>query len=369
MQRIADSATVTTANSTGAINAHRQTGISMIPTITFIFTVTLLTTQVFIPNQFRELRESNIEAAAKTAEHLVQAALAYRADPDNDNSWPGHIGSLAPKYLPIFTNRTPWDGSWIILTDRVEETEETGKSEESDYKRKTYGIKIQTDTGDYQTAMALAQKIGDTATVNGSIVEIAVVTPVEHYVQSLSVGWLKVGNIEELTHIPTNNITIPYEEIPSQTETHIADNLLVNNNLDVKNNAVINGTLTVNRIIEKDLGGSSKRFKQNIKPLEIDANSIYQLQPVSYDYKDQYKHYQTAMAGGRELGLIAEQVNTVIPELAIRQDEQIVNVDYQKLSVVMLQAMQQLKAELDSLQVQNQRLQAQLDRLQNSATQ
>lgn len=95
--------------------------------------------------------------------------------------------------------------------------------------------------------------------------------------------------------------------------------------------------------------GSSRRYKQNITDLEVDSEKIYNLRPVSYDYKPAYKSYGKELGGGRQLGLIAEEVYTVIPELTVKLDNKISNIDYEKLSVLLLSEMQKQKEEIDSL--------------------
>ncbi len=95
--------------------------------------------------------------------------------------------------------------------------------------------------------------------------------------------------------------------------------------------------------------GSSIRYKENVKPLEVDASKIYLLNPVSFDFKKGYKDFGKTLAGGRQIGLIAEDVAKIIPELAIILDDQVSNVDYEKLSVLLLKAVKDLKTQNDML--------------------
>ncbi|MFA6016523.1 MAG: tail fiber domain-containing protein [Patescibacteria group bacterium] len=95
--------------------------------------------------------------------------------------------------------------------------------------------------------------------------------------------------------------------------------------------------------------GSSKRFKQNIKDLEADSTKIYDLRPVSFDYRPEYKSYGKELGRGRQIGLVAEEVYNVIPELSIKLDGKISNVDYEKLSILLLSETQKQKKEIDSL--------------------
>ena len=103
---------------------RRQKGVSLIPAIITIFIFTLLVTQVVIPNQNRNIRETNINAVASSVEQLIQASYAFRAA-SSPPSWPTSIGDnttggdLVPKYLPVFNNFTPWGGTWAINNSGV----------------------------------------------------------------------------------------------------------------------------------------------------------------------------------------------------------------------------------------------------------
>lgn len=118
------------------------------------------------------------------------------------------------------------------------------------------------------------------------------------------------------------------------------------------------------------VSGSSRDYKQNITPLEIDPSKIYQLNPVSYDYKPQYKDLGLNLAGGRQIGLIAEDVAKVYPELAITLNRdgvqnKVSNVDYEKLSVLLLAEMKNQKKEIDSLKSQIDTLEQRLIQIEN----
>ena len=111
-------------------------------------------------------------------------------------------------------------------------------------------------------------------------------------------------------------------------------------------------------------GSSSKRFKQNIHPLETPIENIYQLKPVSFDYKEAFKQYKTPNAANSEIGLIAEQVLPLIPEITLLDnDNKVMGIDYPKLSILLLSAVQALKGEVTALQKNNQQLQQQMDAL------
>jgi hypothetical protein len=304
---------------------RRQKGVSLIPALITICIFTLLATQVVIPNQNRNIRETNINAVASSVEQLIQASYAYRSA-SSPSSWPTSIGDnttagdLVPSYLPVFNNFTPWGGAWTIET--------------------AGGFHFKTDTNNPDTARALVQKIGSYAQTSGTTVEV----------------------------------------YPGMTAAPTIDDLTINNDITVRRNIILTGqimaadrtTVLFDATSQPQLAAptedthyhSSKRFKQNIHPLETPIENIYQLKPVSYDYKEAFKQYKTPNAANSEIGLIAEQVLPLIPEITLLDDyNKVMGIDYPKLSILLLKAMQALKAEVTTLQVNNQQLQQQMDSL------
>src|SRR5439155_15933837 len=61
---------------------------------------------------------------------------------------------------------------------------------------------------------------------------------------------------------------------------------------------------------------SSKRFKDDIRPMDKASEVVYALKPVSFRYKKEIDP-----AGTPQLGLVAEEVEKVDPELVIRDKE------------------------------------------------
>tara|TARA_R110000824_G_scaffold362083_1_gene550014 strand:+ start:273 stop:2327 length:2055 start_codon:yes stop_codon:yes gene_type:complete len=96
--------------------------------------------------------------------------------------------------------------------------------------------------------------------------------------------------------------------------------------------------------------GSSANFKKNVTDLAVDSSAIYNLNPVSYNYKKDYENFGYDLAEGKQFGLISEQVAEAVPELAIMKDGEPKNVDYQKLSVLLLAEMQKMNKRIKELE-------------------
>lgn len=99
--------------------------------------------------------------------------------------------------------------------------------------------------------------------------------------------------------------------------------------------------------------GSSQDYKEAICKYDTDSCMFMKLKPVTYQYKDEFKHLGKELKSQTQIGLIAEEVAEVAPELAIlvkENDNDVVrNVDYEKLSVILLAEVQKLRKEVDDL--------------------
>ncbi len=77
---------------------------------------------------------------------------------------------------------------------------------------------------------------------------------------------------------------------------------------------------------------SSRRYKEDIKPMDKASEALYRLKPVSYRYKKEIDHSQSL-----DYGLVAEDVAQVDPNLAIRDGNgQIESVRYMAVNAMLL---------------------------------
>jgi hypothetical protein len=90
---------------------------------------------------------------------------------------------------------------------------------------------------------------------------------------------------------------------------------------------------------------SSRRFKINIRPLLGALEKIEGLQGVSYDRKSD---------GRSEIGVVAEDVAQVVPEVVSRdaKTHEVQGVDYSRLVVLLIEAVKTQQAEIDQLKEQ-----------------
>ncbi len=89
---------------------------------------------------------------------------------------------------------------------------------------------------------------------------------------------------------------------------------------------------------------SSIRYKEDVESLE-NSSRIYDLRPVTFKYKSQ-------VSTRPQFGLIAEEVDKVIPEIVVRNAEgQVDTLQYQTLPIFLLAEIQKLKKEIEALKV------------------
>lgn len=106
---------------------------------------------------------------------------------------------------------------------------------------------------------------------------------------------------------------------------------------------------------------SSIKYKENVTDADVDPFKVLQLREVLYDRKPTYRFPQDA-AGHRligpeqqfpgaknEFGLIAEEVDALVPEIVTRYDGEIDGVRYDLLGVALLPVVKALKDQNDKL--------------------
>ncbi len=84
---------------------------------------------------------------------------------------------------------------------------------------------------------------------------------------------------------------------------------------------------------------SSRRWKTNIQPLRNALGTVEQLRGVSYELKDSGKH---------EIGVIAEEVGAVLPEVVTYEEngKDARGVDYSRLTALLIEAIKQQQREI-----------------------
>lgn len=135
------------------------------------------------------------------------------------------------------------------------------------------------------------------------------------------------------------NLNVDKLEITDTTENNTANKV-------VKRDASGNfsaGTVTLTALIAGTISETSSiTLKENVNPISDALNSILSLNGVTYDRKDS--------TSKNEAGLIAEDVYKILPNLVtIDKNGNPEGINYTKITAYLIEAVKELKNELDSL--------------------
>ncbi|MBI2056023.1 MAG: tail fiber domain-containing protein, partial [Candidatus Sungbacteria bacterium] len=87
---------------------------------------------------------------------------------------------------------------------------------------------------------------------------------------------------------------------------------------------------------------SSLKYKENIEPLSYGLDDVLKMKPLFYDYKPEL------LIEGRQVGFIAEDMFNVIPEVVGLKDGKPDNIEYSKLTSVLVKAVQELDGKVSA---------------------
>jgi hypothetical protein len=86
---------------------------------------------------------------------------------------------------------------------------------------------------------------------------------------------------------------------------------------------------------------SDERLKTDIELLENCLEKIDKLKGVSYTWRDGH--------GGKEIGVIAQDIKSQFPELVSTNKDNFLTVDYPKLTAVLLEGIKEMKKEIETI--------------------
>ncbi|NOX16653.1 MAG: tail fiber domain-containing protein [Chlorobi bacterium] len=112
------------------------------------------------------------------------------------------------------------------------------------------------------------------------------------------------------------------------------------------NELTVNGDLTVTGTITEL---SDRRYKTEIEPVKNALRKIEAINAVYYKW-DKEKHPDLVVSDEREIGVIAQDVEKVFPELVKTDKKGFKSVNYAKLSAVLLQAVKEQQERIENLE-------------------
>lgn len=160
-------------------------------------------------------------------------------------------------------------------------------------------------------------------------------------------------------HSQSNTAIRMYGNFDNDNTSHIALDGTEGNHIHLWGQGNINatGTVSANILVSTDgtVQTSDLRLKTNVFELENALEKTNQLRGVSYNWNDPKKS-QT-----RQIGLIAQEVEQVYPELVQNLSDGTKAVNYTQLVAVLVESIKELNKKIESLEDQNKKLQANLN--------
>jgi hypothetical protein len=91
---------------------------------------------------------------------------------------------------------------------------------------------------------------------------------------------------------------------------------------------------------------SDKKLKDNIQPIQNALDKVNKLGGYTFDWNEELQKARK----GHDIGVIAQEVQSVLPEVVVERDNGYLGVDYQKLVPVLIEAIKELSAKVKELE-------------------
>lgn len=169
---------------------------------------------------------------------------------------------------------------------------------------------------------------------------ITVIQSPKRYVGETHFGFLSKAEFLNGLSDPVN-FTGPFKISSTTKASSVSDAaLVISGGIGLAHDAIVGGS-----VIEL----SALALKENIKPIESALDKVKQLNGVEFTWKDEKKQNSQQLS---EYGLIAENVASVVPNLASFENNKASGVKYSKVVALLIEAVKQQQEEIDTLKQQ-----------------
>jgi hypothetical protein len=194
----------------------------------------------------------------------------------------------------------------------------------------------------------------------------------KHHFNQSPVFWAGIevypGNGATSNLYGTLNVVKNPEE-PTTPDINTDGNLNVKKNATIVKNLKVDGDTTLNKNVKINkklnlancgdvakridradtLPRSDQNLKTNITPIASALSKVLQLSGVEFDFID---GNNTGYLGVHQIGLIAQDVNKVIPEVVGKNNDGTLGVSYQHLVAVLIEAIKEQQEQINDLKRQ-----------------
>lgn len=148
-------------------------------------------------------------------------------------------------------------------------------------------------------------------------------------------------------HLATQNLKLSVNSISNDGATGKGLSFDAPGNASLGQDLTINGNLFT---------PSDRRLKDHIETLGNVLTKIGQIRGVSFEYKNKHKY-----VSGAKIGVIAQELQKVYPEMVTEGKDGFLKVDYTQLTGMLIQAVKEQQKEIEGLKVRMDRQQEQIN--------
>jgi hypothetical protein len=171
---------------------------------------------------------------------------------------------------------------------------------------------------------------------------------------SVTLGTHTAGNYVAVISGSTNQITVAGSGLESAVVTlSLPQN--IHTSADVQFNSLGIGTAASTTAGEIRATGditafysSDIRLKENITPIQNALEKVNQISGNTYDWKEGYDEIHSHK--GNDVGVIAQEVEAILPQIVTNRDNGFKAVQYEKIIPLLIEAIKELSAKVDSLE-------------------
>ena len=109
---------------------------------------------------------------------------------------------------------------------------------------------------------------------------------------------------------------------------------------------------------------SDLRYKQNVRPLEGALAKLMKVNGVEYEWNRE-KFTNLSFSNRPQIGVVAQEIQEVLPEVVSESADGMLAVDYSKLTPVLIEAVKEQQAEITDLKSEIDQLKALVNKLMN----
>jgi hypothetical protein len=117
----------------------------------------------------------------------------------------------------------------------------------------------------------------------------------------------------------------------------------INAATNITGNVVVTGIMSVTDDITA-FYSSDERLKDNITPIEDPLAKVLSISGNTFDWNDKSSHT------GKDIGVIAQEIEKVLPEIVTTRDSGYKAVQYEKLTALLIEAVKELSAKVEKLE-------------------